>query len=66
MPRNKNLDARRAVRAAQKRYEEDRAAANKARKEAFAQAQKEGLTLRDIAEEVGLHHSRISQILEGK
>jgi len=58
--------ARRAVRAAQKRFEQEREAANETRRRAFAQAQAEGLSLREIAEEVGLHHSRISQIINGK
>jgi DNA-directed RNA polymerase specialized sigma24 family protein len=58
--------ARKAVRAAQKQFERESSAADKARRKAFAQAQKEGLTLRQIAEEVGLHHTRVSQIIRGK
>lgn len=55
--------ARRKVRDAQARFERDQAASQKARREAFADAQKAGLTLRAIGEEVGLHHTRVSQII---
>jgi len=52
-----------AVRAAQKQFERDSSAAQEARRKAFTQAQKEGLSLREIGEAVGLHHTRISQII---
>jgi DNA-directed RNA polymerase specialized sigma24 family protein len=55
-----------SVRAAQERYEADVESARKGRRQAFAKAQAEGLSLREISEEVGLHRSRIGQILEGK
>jgi hypothetical protein len=58
--------ARRAVRDAQAKFEREQAATQKARRMAFAEAQKAGLTLRDIAEEVGLHHTRVLQIIRGK
>jgi DNA-directed RNA polymerase specialized sigma24 family protein len=45
--------ARQAVRAAQKQFERESDAAQRARRKAFAQAQKEGLSLREIGEEVG-------------
>lgn len=57
--------ARRAVREAQARFEREQSAAQKARRKAFAEAQKAGLTLRDIGEEVGLHHTRVGQIIRG-
>jgi hypothetical protein len=57
--------ARRAVREAQTRFEREQSAAQKARRKAFADAQKAGLTLRDIGAEVGLHHTRIGQIIRG-
>lgn len=62
----KGEKARRAVRAAQAKFERDQDAAHEARRKAFAQAQKAGLTLRDIAEEVGLHHTRVLQIIRDK
>ncbi len=55
-----------AVRAAQKQFERDSSAAQRARRKAFTQAQKEGLSLREIGEVVGLHHTRISQIIRGE
>jgi DNA-directed RNA polymerase specialized sigma24 family protein len=57
---------RAAVRAAQERYEADTQTTREARRKAFAKAQEEGLSLREISEEVGLHLSRIGQIIEGK
>jgi DNA-directed RNA polymerase specialized sigma24 family protein len=65
MPQEKT-DARKAVRAAQKQFERESNAAQRARRKAFAQAQKEGLSLREIGEEVGLTHSRIAQIINGE
>jgi DNA-directed RNA polymerase specialized sigma24 family protein len=65
MPQEK-AEARKAVRAAQKQFARESAAANKERRKAFAQAQKEGLTLREIGEEVGLHHTRVGQIIRGQ
>jgi hypothetical protein len=58
--------ARRAVRDAQAKFEREQTAAQKARRKAFADAQKAGLTLRDIGDEVGLHHTRVLQIIRGK
>jgi uncharacterized membrane protein len=57
---------RSSVRAAQERYGADTAAAREARREAFTKAQRDGLTLREIGEAVGLHHSRVGQVIEGK
>jgi DNA-directed RNA polymerase specialized sigma24 family protein len=62
----KRKAARKAVKAAQRQFDRESAAAQKARRKAFAQAQKEGLSLRDIADEVGLHRSRVGQIIQGK
>lgn len=64
MPQEKT-EARKAVRAAQKQYERDSKAARQSRRKAFAKAQKEGLSLREIGELVGLDHSRVGQIIRG-
>lgn len=64
MPQEK-AKARKAVRAVQKQFDRESEAAQRARRKAFAQAQKEGLSLREIAEEIGLTHSRVGQIING-
>jgi DNA-directed RNA polymerase specialized sigma24 family protein len=61
----KRKAASKAVRAAQRQFERDSKAAREARRKAFAQAQKEGLSLRDIGGLVGLDRSRVGQIIRG-
>jgi len=62
---SKRKAAARAVKAAQGRFERDSKAARQARRKAFAEAQKDGLSLREIGELVGLDHSRVGQIIRG-
>jgi uncharacterized membrane protein len=64
MPEEK-AKARKTVRAAQKQFVRDSKAARQARRKAFARAQKDGLSLREIGELVGLDHSRVGQIIRG-
>jgi DNA-directed RNA polymerase specialized sigma24 family protein len=61
----KRTAAQQAVRAAQKQFERDSKAAREARRKAFTKAQKDGLSLREIGELVGLDHSRVGQIIRG-
>lgn len=58
--------ARREVRAAQAQFAREQTASQQARRKAFGKAQKDGLTLREIGEEVGLHHTRVLQIIRGE
>jgi DNA-directed RNA polymerase specialized sigma24 family protein len=61
----KRKAAAKAVKAAQRQFERDSKAAREARRKAFAKAQRDGLSLRDIGELVGLDHSRVGQIIRG-
>jgi hypothetical protein len=58
--------ARKELRAAQEQFEREREDSQRARRKAFAKAQKAGLSLREIADEVGLHHSSVADIIGGK
>jgi DNA-directed RNA polymerase specialized sigma24 family protein len=62
----KRKAASKAVKAAQRQFERDSKTAREARRKAFAQAQREGLSLRDIGELVGLDRSRVGQIIRGE
>jgi DNA-directed RNA polymerase specialized sigma24 family protein len=62
---SKRKAASKAVKTAQKQFERDSKAARRARRKAFAKAQKDGLSLREIGELVGLDHSRVGQIIRG-
>jgi DNA-directed RNA polymerase specialized sigma24 family protein len=57
---------RKAVRDAQESFERDAEAVRKARRKAFADAHAAGLSLREIAREAGLHHSRVADVIRGK
>jgi vacuolar-type H+-ATPase subunit H len=62
----KRKAASKAVKAAQKQFDRDNKAAREARRRAFAQAQKDGLSLREIGDLVELDYSRIGQIIRGE
>jgi hypothetical protein len=66
MPADPKQKARQALRRAQADYKRDADAVREARRKAFRDAQDAGLTLREIGAEVGLHYSRVSEILKGK
>jgi DNA-directed RNA polymerase specialized sigma24 family protein len=48
------------------RVQRERAEAREARRSRFAQAQAEGLTVREIAEAAGLDYSNVAAIIRGK
>jgi hypothetical protein len=54
------------VQRAQLDYERDVETARGARRKSFERAQKAGLSLRDIGDAVGLHRSRVGEILRGE
>lgn len=58
--------ARKAVRDAQVNFERDAEAVRETRRQAFADALAVGLSLRQIAEETGLHHSTVAEIARAK
>ncbi|MBS1889236.1 MAG: hypothetical protein JSU06_18820 [Actinobacteria bacterium] len=65
MPADPEQKAREEVREAQARYERERDKAREARSRAFAKAQ-QILTQRQIAEEAGLHHTTVGEIIRGE
>lgn len=66
MPDDPKQKLRKVVRDAQATFERDADAVRAARRKAFADAQAGGLSLREIAEEAGLHHSRVAEVIQGK
>jgi hypothetical protein len=66
-------DSRQKVHAALRKSQTDferidaqRKRAGAARRKSFKRAQEAGLTLREIGEIVGLHHTRVGQIIRGE
>jgi DNA-directed RNA polymerase specialized sigma24 family protein len=66
MASDQKQKARAELRRAREDYERNFASAQEVRRESFERAQKAGLSLREIAEEVGLHHTRVREILRGE
>lgn len=58
--------ARKDLRRVQDNFERKVGEAHAERLESFRRAQKAGLSLREIAQEVGLHWTRIGEILRGE
>jgi hypothetical protein len=63
MPKDSKEKAIADAQRAQLAYERDIDAAREARRKSFERAQKAGLSLRDIGDAVGLHRSRVGEIL---
>jgi len=61
--KQKTRDDLRAAQAAFERAESQREKAGSARRKSFEKAQRAGMTLREIGEIVGLHHTRVGEIL---
>jgi len=66
MPKDPKQKALADAQRAQLAYERDVEAAREARRKSFERAQKAGLSLRDIGDAVGLHRSRVGEILRGE
>lgn len=66
MPEDDKRKALAEAKRAQLDYERNMKAAREARRKTFAQAQKTGSSLAEIGEAVGLHRSRVGEILRGK
>jgi hypothetical protein len=62
----KQEKARRDLRRAQANFERKIDKAHAERLESFKRAQRAGLSLREISKEVGLHWTRIGQLLRGE
>jgi hypothetical protein len=66
MPKDSKEKAIAEAKCAQLDYERNVNAARETRRESFERAQKAGLSLRDIGDAVGLHRSRVGEILRGE
>ena len=66
MPEDAKGKALAEAKRAQLDYERNVKAAREERRKSFARAQKAGSSLAEIGEAVGLHRSRIAQIIEGE
>ena len=62
-PKQKACAELRAAQAAFERAESQREKAGGARRKSFERARRAGMTLREIGEVVGLHHTRVGEIL---
>lgn len=65
VPQKVRTEVRRAQ-AAFDRAQSQRDKASEARRKSFERAQAAGMSLREIADEAGLHFSRVAEILRGK
>jgi DNA-directed RNA polymerase specialized sigma24 family protein len=58
--------AAKAVKAVQKEFLRQTSDAHAARRKVFEEAQKAGLTLREIGELAGVHHTTVGEIVRGR
>jgi Tfp pilus assembly pilus retraction ATPase PilT len=66
MAKDAKEQARKELRRSQTDFERQLKGAYAARRDSFERAQKAGLSLREIAKEVGLHWTRVGEILRDK
>lgn len=62
----KRKAAAKAVKAIQEEFIRQTADAHAARRKVFEEAQKAGLTLREIGELAGIHHTTVGEIIRGR
>jgi hypothetical protein len=65
-PKQKALQDARRVQARFEKTQKQLEESGLARRESFARARKAGATMREIGDEVGLHHTRVGQIIRGE
>lgn len=63
MPADRKREALAEVKHSQDAYERDLDRAREARRKTFQRARKAGLSLREIGEAAGIHHSRVAEIV---
>jgi DNA-directed RNA polymerase specialized sigma24 family protein len=67
MPQDpKHRAAAKAVKAAQEKFLRQTSSAHVERREVFEKAQEAGLTLREIGELAGIHHTTVGEIIRGR
>jgi DNA-directed RNA polymerase specialized sigma24 family protein len=62
----KRKAAAKAVKAAQKQFLRQTSSAHVDRRKVFEEARKTGLTLREIGELAGIHHTTVGEIIRGR
>jgi DNA-directed RNA polymerase specialized sigma24 family protein len=58
--------AEQAVKAAQRNFDRKTTKVHAARRKVFEEAREAGLTLREIGQQAGLHHTTVGEIIRGR